>query len=230
VFTQGCTFNCLTCHNPHTIGRLPTHESRWIDVDRLIADIASKARFLSGVTVSGGEATLQWEAVHELFQRLDADPKTRQLTRLVDSNGDADPEVWSTLSTSMHGAMIDLKALDSDIHLALTGHSNERVLASLRQLTELDRLSEVRILVVPGANDDFGQLTETARWLCSLQPIPPVVVQGFRREGTRPAARWFREAGAAELARVVSNLIAGGLPASHVSSRGVATTEQGGIE
>ncbi len=219
VFLQGCTFNCLTCHNPHTIACQPTGESRWVDVVALHTDIAHRAHFLSGVTVSGGEATLQWQAVHELFQGLAADPITAQLTRLVDSNGDTEPHVWNVLATSMHGAMIDLKALDPDVHVALTGRANTRVLASLHQLTRLDRLAEVRLLIVPGVNDQSDQLAATARWLATLDPVPLVIVQGFRHVGTRPIARQFDEATASDLSRTAAMLVDHGLPAARVAIR-----------
>jgi pyruvate formate lyase activating enzyme len=220
VFLQGCTFNCLACHNPHTIDRRPSSSTEWMDVADLHADIASKASFLSGITVSGGEPTLQWAAVHELFDRLAADPKTARLTRLVDSNGDTDSQVWHVLATSMHGAMIDLKALDPDIHQLLTGRSNTRVLAAIRQLAALDRLTEVRLLIVPGVNDAPEQLAATARWLGGLDPTPQTIVQGFRHEGARSVARRFREATPADLANAVVALVGHGLTADHVRARG----------
>jgi pyruvate-formate lyase-activating enzyme len=220
VFLQGCTFNCLTCHNPQTIACQQTAESRWIDVDDLHADIARKARYLSGVTVSGGEATIQWQAVDELFRRLATSPETAGLTRLVDSNGDADAGVWEVLAISMHGAMIDMKALDPDVHVALTGRANTRVLASLRQLTRLGRLAEVRLLIVPGVNDEREQLVNTARWLATLDPVPPVTVLGFRRDGTRSIARDFEEPSRGELATVAATLVEHGLPAARVTIRG----------
>jgi pyruvate formate lyase activating enzyme len=219
VFLQGCTFNCLACHNPHTIDPRPSASTRWMDIADLHADIASKAPFLSGVTVSGGEPTVQWAAVHELFERLAADPTTTHLTRLVDSNGDAEPRVWDVLATSMHGAMIDLKALDPDVHHLLTGRSNALVLPAIRQLAAVDRLAEVRLLIVPGVNDTPEQLAATARWLAELDPIPPTVVQGFRHAGTRPVGRCFREATATDLTDVASALVGHGLPARRVRTR-----------
>jgi pyruvate-formate lyase-activating enzyme len=112
-----------------------------------------------------------------------------------------------------------LKALDPDVHVALTGRTNARVLASLRQLTELGRLAEVRLLIVPGVNDEPAQLAATAQWLTELDPIPPVVVQGYRREGTRQVARSFRTATSSDLTAVASTLITYGLPALRVSVR-----------
>ena len=221
VFLQGCTFNCLACHNPQTIALRPSATTSWMDVDGLHADIASKAPFLSGVTVSGGEPTLQWRAVHALFEGLAADPATSGLTRLVDSNGDADPRVWDVLATSMHGAMIDLKALDPDAHRLLTGRSNARVLAAIRRLATLGTLAEVRLLIVPDVNDTPEQLAGTAGWLAGVCPVPPIVVQGFRHEGTRSVARRFREATPADLERVADALVRHGLPMERVRIRGV---------
>jgi pyruvate-formate lyase-activating enzyme len=222
VFLQGCTFNCLTCHNPQTIACRPTAASRSITTEQLHEDIARKAAFLTGVTMSGGEPTLQAGAVHALFRQLAEDPRTAHLTRLVDSNGDADPHTWELLAGVMDGAMIDLKAIDPDVHRVLTGRSNERVLASLRRLTVLRRLTEVRLLVVPGANDDPDQIAITARWLNSLDPMPRVVVQGMRHDGVRPIGHLFREANAEDLERFSATLVEHGLPSTHVVLRTLA--------
>jgi organic radical activating enzyme len=107
LFLQGCTFNCLACHNPQTIARHPTPTTSSRSVDDLLADIAAAAPFLSGVTVSGGEATCQWQVIDELFRRLRSLESTASLSLLVDSNGDADQHVWDALADSMDGAMID---------------------------------------------------------------------------------------------------------------------------
>lgn len=210
LFLQGCTFNCPGCHNPHTIApRSP--DARDVPVAEIVADVAEVAPFLTGITVSGGEATLQWEAVHALFEALALDPATSRLTRLVDTNGDAEAGVWSVLATSMHGAMVDLKALDPHVHRVLTGRTNDRVLRSIRDLATRRRLDEVRLLVVPGVNDTADQIDATGRWLASIDPVPPVVAQGFRHHGTRLRARAWAEATTSDLERVADGLAAYGL-------------------
>jgi pyruvate formate lyase activating enzyme len=115
--------------------------------------------------------------------------------------------------------MVDLKALDPDVHRVLTGQANDRVLASLRQLSGLDRLAEVRLLIVPGANDDADELAATAQWLGTLERLPELVVQGFRHDGTRPIAHLFREADADDLERAAATLVDEGLPATCVRIR-----------
>lgn len=217
VFLQGCTFNCLVCHNPQTIAmRPPERDDRAdgptrVEVDELLDRIREAAPFLSGVTVSGGEATCQWEFVHELFRRLAVDPVTSGLSRLVDTNGDAEARVWDTLATSMDGAMVDLKALDPEVHRLLTGRENDRVLATILKLAALDRLTEVRLLIIPGINDTPAQLEATAAFLSAIEPAPSVVLQGFRHEGTRPIAMRFAEATTEHLEQAASSLAEAGL-------------------
>ncbi len=163
VFLQGCNFDCLACHNPHTI---PTHvpHARERTVDELVELVRGPAPFLSGVTVSGGEPTQQWPVVRAWFAALAADPELARLTRLVDTNGSADVAVWDALAPVMHGAMVDLKCLDPDRHVELTGQPNDAVLRSIRHLSAIGRLTEVRLLVIPGRNDDPDLLARTGEW------------------------------------------------------------------
>lgn len=200
VFLQGCQWDCLACHNPCSIPRTPPAMRRTAVAD-VVAEIRDAAPFLTGVTVTGGEATLQAGFVRALFGQLAADPLTARLTRFVDSNGDTDPQVWQLLAPVTDGVMLDLKALDDEMHVILTGHSNERVLASVRDLAARGLLHEVRLLLVPGLNDDDETLRRTARWLLAVDPDVRVRINAFRREGTRPCARDLLEPTRADLDR-----------------------------
>jgi pyruvate-formate lyase-activating enzyme len=190
VFLQGCNFDCVACHNPQTI---PGHEPvagvagpRRRSVDELVDEIRAAAPFLSGVTVSGGEATQQPGFVRALFDALAADPSLAHLTRFVDSNGACALATWDLLAPVMDGTMIDLKCLDPAIHRAMTGHANDEVLASIRYLHGMGKLHEVRLLLVAGLNDDPALLRRTAEWLAAVDPAMRVVLIGFRRHGVRP--------------------------------------------
>lgn len=188
AFFQGCSFDCLACHNPHTIPLASVH-ARQVTVEGLVSEVRPHAPFLSGVTVSGGEATLQADFVRAFFAALKGDPDLGRLTTFVDTNGGCAPEVWDSLLAVMDGAMVDLKALDPDLHQRVAGASNEPVLASIRQLAAACRLYEVRLLLVPGVNDSPDQLARTAEWLLGVDPGVRVKVIGFRPHGVRAAAR-----------------------------------------
>jgi pyruvate-formate lyase-activating enzyme len=188
VFLQGCNFDCLACHNPHTMPRT-TPRATPVTVAGLMARIRPVVPFLSGVTVSGGEATLQAPFVAAWFAALRDDPTTTHLTRLVDSNGCAEESVWDLLLPVTDGVMLDLKALDVRTHKELTGRDNVEVLASLDRLVAEHRLDEVRLLVVPGHNDTEDALRATGGYLRSHAPGVPVRVIGFRAHGVRATAR-----------------------------------------
>jgi pyruvate-formate lyase-activating enzyme len=210
VFLQGCNFDCRACHNPQTI-LLQSPHARTVTVEELVDEIRGPAPFLSGVTVSGGEATLQTPFLVELFAALKRDPDLGRLTTLVDTNGSAPPATWDTLAPVMDGAMVDLKCLDPARHLELTHAEVEPVLASIRHLAAIGRLHEVRLLVVPGVNDDPPLVERTAAWLHGVDPAMAVKVIGFRRHGARAAAQAWPEGTTADVEAVVAVLRAAGL-------------------
>jgi pyruvate-formate lyase-activating enzyme len=200
VFLQGCNFECIACHNPHTIA-VRSSRATDVSVEELVERVRPLAPFLSGITVSGGEATRQAGFVKDFFTAVQQDPELGSLTRFVDSNGCAPPHTWQLLLPVMDAAMIDLKALDPLTHHLLTGRSNEAVLASIELLARAGRLYEVRLLLVPGFNDSADALERTGEWLARVAPATRLKVIGFRAHGTNPpAAQWPDEA-PAELER-----------------------------
>jgi pyruvate-formate lyase-activating enzyme len=191
VFLQGCNLDCLACHNPHTI---PCHtpRARLVEADELVDEVRALAPFLAGVTVSGGEATLQAPFVQEFFGVLGS--QLPSLTRFIDSNGVADTAVWQSLLPVTDGVMLDLKALDPAVHRCLTGSDNAQVVNSIRTVAAAGKLHEVRLLLVPGINDDPATLRRTARWLLDVDPDMRIKVIGFRRHGVRASVRHWHEA------------------------------------
>ena len=236
VFLQGCTFDCVACHNPYTInpcvdcgecvagcpsGALgfdamgsvtwdphrcegedqcitvcryaSSPKARHLEVSDLVAQIRVAAPFLSGITVSGGEATMQAPFVRALFAAVKADPDLGRLTCFVDTNGDTPTATWDLLRDVMDAAMVDLKCLDPGIHRHLTGSDNTRTLATIETLHARGQLHEVRLLVVPGFNDADELLVATGEWLADVDPTMRVKVIGFRRHGIRPTPLPLRE-------------------------------------
>ncbi|MGB8861736.1 MAG: radical SAM protein [Ilumatobacteraceae bacterium] len=205
VFLQGCNFDCVACHNPQTIPAA-TGEHFAIDLDELLAAIRRAAPFLSGVTVSGGEATQQAPFVHALFTAIKADTELARLTCFVDSNGACGPETWAQLAPVMDGAMIDLKCLDPLIHQQMTGQPNGEVLAGIQQLHGLGVLYEVRLLILAGVNDRPELVRRTGQWLAAVDPTMRLKVIGFRAHGARPHTPPLAEPAPAALQEIVSQL------------------------
>ena len=120
--------------------------------------------------------------------------------------------MWDQLLPVTDGFMVDLKALDPEVHQRLTGRGNELVLDSIRYLHERGRLAEVRLLLVPGLQ---RQRRPAARapsdWLAALDPGLRTVVIGFRRHGVRDEYAGLPEAGPDVLVRARAALAGAGL-------------------
>lgn len=146
-----------------------------------MTQLASARPFLSGLTISGGEPTLQPEFTGELASLA----RAAGLHTLVDANGSAPLEVWERLAPLTDGVALDLKASNEPLHQRLTGAPLSPVLASLEYLAGRGKLCEVRHLVIPGYTDTPGEVAALARWLAAHAPGVPLSLLIFRPHGVR---------------------------------------------
>lgn len=201
---DACLKACPRSANPKT---------RQMSVAEVLALLRRYGPLLTGITVSGGEATTQLPFVIALFTAIKAAPDLARLTCLLDSNGSLGETGWQRLLPVLDGAMIDLKGWHEPVHLALTGRGRERVQASLQLLAQAGKLAEVRLLLVPGRSDFLdatGALQEAlTTFLLSLGPVP-IRLNGFRHHGVRGEALSWPEAGSADLTVLANALKAKG--------------------
>lgn len=216
LFLQGCNLDCVNCHNAALINTARTAE--WRSVADLVTELRTRAAFLSGVTVSGGEATLQLGGVHALFSAIKADPALAHLTTLVDSNGTLERAGWERLAPVMDGAMIDVKAVGEETHQRITGAGNAAVLRSVRVLHGLRRLVEVRLLVIEGLTDTAAELDAYAAFLADVDAGIPLRLMAYRHHGVRAKGLAWPETRPETIDRVAAHLTARGLTAVRVPS------------
>ncbi|GAU78562.1 radical SAM protein [Fusibacter sp. 3D3] len=156
VFLQGCQFNCLYCHNPETIKSITlltakeVLEVREYSPKALVDTILPYKDYISGVTFSGGECTLQLPFLMAVCALL----KAEGIHILIDTNGHIPLERLKRLCEHVDGFMLDLKALDSKNHKALTGLDNAQVLENFIVLNEAHKLYEIRTVIIPELVDD----------------------------------------------------------------------------
>ncbi len=177
-----------------------------MSVPDVLEEIRAAMPYISGITVSGGEATVQHEFVADLFSEIKKRPEFSGLTTFIDSNGNTPQLVWDSLAPFTDGVMLDLKALDDATHIALTGSSNEVVLDSIKYLDSINKLFEVRLLLVPGHNDSDEELIKTAIWLKGVNPDMKIKINAFKQHGVRATARDWPEVSDEDLSRYHSHL------------------------
>lgn len=182
-FDEASCQNCDKCLEVCPVNSNP--RSRWSGVEELLDELRAAAPFLSGITISGGEATQQLDFVRELFARIKDDDQLSQLTTFIDSNGLLKIEDWKSILPFLDGAMIDLKAVDDLVHRKITGSSNKLVLETLSFLYRMGKLYEVRLLIIPELNDQPGQITRTANYLAEIGKDLRIRLIPFRSHGVR---------------------------------------------
>ena len=202
---DACLEACPRSANPKTTT---------MTVAEVLALLRRYGPLLSGITVSGGEATTRLPFVVALFRAIKEAPDLAHLSCLLDSNGSLAETGWQRLLPQLDGAMIDLKGWRDSVHLSLTGYGRDRVLASLRLLASHGKLAELRLLHVPGRSDFLdaeGQLDRgLADFLRQLGAVP-IRLNGFRHHGVRGDATRWPEATRDELEQLASRLREAGL-------------------
>jgi pyruvate formate lyase activating enzyme len=126
----------------------------------LVKEVEKVKIFIQGVTVSGGEATLNADFITEFFREV----KKMNLSVFVDTNGgiDLSLEKYSKFVDVTDKFMLDIKAWNLNEHKALIGTDNKNVLKNLRFLLEKDKMYEVRTVVNSMINAE-ETVMETAR-------------------------------------------------------------------
>jgi len=162
VFMQGCPLRCKYCHNPDT-WRLQEGKKATIDelMERIVKGKPYFQRSNGGVTISGGEPTLQFDFTLELLKRC----KEEGLHTAIDTSGYVDRDKFKEMLEYVDLVLLDIKQIDAGKHQELTGVSNERTLAIVDLMEEEGQPYWVRHVIVPGYTDSKEDLSGLARFL-----------------------------------------------------------------
>jgi pyruvate formate lyase activating enzyme len=152
-------------------------------VRQLLDLITVHQPFLSGITVSGGEATLQLPFIVELFKAIKESEKLQHLSCFIDSNGSLSQQGWQRVLPYLDGAMIDLKAWQKETHQWLVGKENHRVFRSIEQLAKHNKLHEIRLLYIPDKTDLLQEVDAVADYLSTLPRDITIRLNAFQHHG-----------------------------------------------
>jgi pyruvate formate lyase activating enzyme len=155
---------------------------RTMGVDALMAEIERDRIFYDesggGVTFSGGEPLMQPEFTLDMMRSCSA----AAIHVAVDTCGHVDTAVLLEAADEADLFLIDIKVMDEERHRALTGASNARILHNLEQLASVHANVLVRFPLIPGVNDDAGNVLEMGAFLASLR-LTRVDVLPYHRAG-----------------------------------------------
>lgn len=169
VFLQGCPMRCLYCHNPDTWS---TAENQPMSVDEILTKLDSVKEFVKGgLTVTGGEPLIQYDFVSELFKSA----KEKGIHTALDTSGIVfNPENTAPVDKVLKYTdlvLLDIKHINNEEHIKLTGHSNKNILAFARYLSDNNIPMWIRHVVVPGITDNEKYLKELGQFIKTLKTV-----------------------------------------------------------
>lgn len=184
VFMQGCALRCKYCHNPETWADGGTE---WTaeDLFRHVYRYRNYWGKKGGITVSGGEPLRQMEFLTEFFSIA----RAKGVHTALDTAGQPfrqEPEylaAFDKLMSLTNLVILDLKEIDPEKHLQLTGKDNANILAMARHVSDLGVPLWIRHVLVPGLTDDEDGLRRTAEFISSLKTVQRVEVLPYHTLG-----------------------------------------------
>lgn len=140
---------------------------RQVSSEELIGEVLKDSPFYrrsgGGVTLGGGEPTLQYEFVLELLEGC----KRQHLHTVMETCGFVSWRHLEKILDYLDLVYLDIKHMDSVAHEALTGVPNPLILENARRIASRCPLI-VRIPVVPGLNDSDENIMRTAEFAGGL--------------------------------------------------------------
>lgn len=181
LFMQGCLMRCQYCHNPDTWG---LNEGKEMTVEDVLSEIEPYINYYrssgGGLTVSGGEPSLQARFVAELFREV----KSRwNLHTTLDSNGFNDADKIKELLDVTDLVLLDIKHIDDEKHIKLTAKSNERTLKTAEWLSEHGHKMWIRHVYVPGIHNEEEDLIHLGQFIGTLHGVEKFEILPYHQMG-----------------------------------------------
>lgn len=167
-----CT-GCGRCADECPSTALELLGRKWT-IHELVAELVKDRAFFEksggGITVSGGESTLQKEFVTGLLKSL----RGQGIHTAIDTCGVCGKDALDRILPHADLVLFDVKLIDAEQHRRFTGSSNEKILENLRHVARLvkehlyPRELWVRTPVIPGATDTDENIQGIGEYLAGL--------------------------------------------------------------
>ncbi len=169
VFLRGCNMRCRWCANPESIAPASIGGfGAWRDVEDLVVELKRDLAYFEdsggGITLSGGEASLQFQALVQLLEALGREG----LHTVLQTNGLMSREKLGTLAELVSHFHFDLKGMNAQRHRSNTGADNSLILENAAWLSASGHPVDFRIPLIPGFNDSPEALVALADFLDTI--------------------------------------------------------------
>lgn len=182
VFMQGCKMRCMYCHNPETWG---TRGESYTPEEIIQKALRYKNYWgkNGGITISGGEPLLQLNFLIELF----ALAKKNNIHTTIDTSGQPfskeNVDNFKMLFDNVDLTILDIKAIDIELHTKLTGHSNKNILDFAKWLSDNNKKMWIRHVLVPDLTDSEEELINIKNFVSTLTTVERIELLPYHSLG-----------------------------------------------
>ena len=182
VFMQGCPLKCKYCHNRDT---WDCNSGTKYTVQEVINKLMRCKPYIDaskdgGITVSGGEPLLQIDFVTKIFEEAH---KLGMNTCLDTAGSIAINDKIKKLLAITDTVLLDIKHIDEEKSIDLTGVSNKNELDFARYLSDNGIDIWVRQVLIPGYTDNKEDLIKTRKFIDTLKTVKKVEVLPYHDFG-----------------------------------------------
>lgn len=185
IFFSGCPLRCKYCHNPDT---WKMTDGTLYTAEQLIEQAITCKPYWGkkgGVTVSGGEPLFQIDFLIELFTKF----KEIGVNTCIDTSGAPFTkegewfEKFKKLMDVTDILLMDIKHIDEEEHVKLTGKTGKNIREMFAYLDEINKPIWIRHVLVPGFTDNEKWLTQTRDFIRTLNNVYRVEVLPYHGLG-----------------------------------------------
>jgi pyruvate formate lyase activating enzyme len=184
--TVGCNFGCEFCQNFDT-SQAGKQTGRDIDgikqaIDRLsvkatprqIVDLALE-KGTAGIAYTYNEPAIFVEFAHDTAKIA----HTKGLKNVYVSNGFESKEAFDYMKDLIDAINIDLKSFREEFYRKISHAKIQPVLENIKRFFTAGIATEVTSLIIPGLNDNPGEITDIADFIASVSPDIPWHLSAF---------------------------------------------------
>lgn len=185
LFMQGCNLRCAYCHNVDSQAK---NCGRKMNTNEVAKEVLKYKEFFissnGGITVSGGEPLLQIHFLIELFKIL----KKENIHTAVDTSGDfklneKTRPIFDELLAFTDLILLDIKLIDEERHIKLTGFTNKHILELGKYISEKGIPIWIRHVLVPNITNKKGDLQKLKNYIDELKTVTKIEVLPYHNMG-----------------------------------------------
>ncbi|MGN0107698.1 MAG: pyruvate formate-lyase-activating protein [Hominilimicola sp.] len=185
IFVSGCPMRCQFCHNPDTWDMMSGEKIEADDLVKKAMRFKAYWKKDGGITVSGGEPLMQIDFLIDLFKKF----KAQGVHTTIDTSGapfTREDEFFLKFEELMKYTdllLVDIKHIDEEKHIELTGRKNDNILDMLRYLSDIKKPIWIRHVLVPERSDYDEYLVRTREFIDTLDNVERVEVLPYHTLG-----------------------------------------------